>query len=367
MLKVTLHEPRPLIWWFEQHLRERIDLDPPYQRRSDIWSVWKRAHLIDSLLNDFDVPKFYVANFVGMPAARLNAHKKAYAIIDGKQRFKAIFDFFSDELPLNATTIFDDDPERLIGKLRYSELKTRYPLAAAKIENFVPTVMSVLTDEQHKIEELFVRLNSGEAATGSERRNAMAGPIPPIIRELVLHPFFQKKIKFATKRMQEHNLAWKLLLLEVRDGFVDTKAKNLDELAEEGARWAKFNELELQNDRGLYAEARNRVVKVLDTLTAEFDDSDPLLGSQGHIPVYYWIARENPELMSEFRDFLDEFTREVKDNLQLQKTAPKQADPELVSYYTMGRTTNDQGSLQGRYTIMLDRLRRFRRPQGRRR
>lgn len=237
MLKVLPHESRPLIWWYEQHLLGRINMSPEYQRRSYIWSKWKRAHLIDSLLNDFDVPKFYVANFLELHVDALNRERKSYAVIDGKQRLQAIFDFFDGQLKLNPTFILDDDPELPLGGLSYVELKSKHPHLARKVENFVPTVMNVLTDQKHKIEELFVRLNSGEATTGAEKRNAMGGPIPAIVRDLVLHPFFQKKIRFDTKRMQEHNLATKLLLIEYRGRFADTKAANLNDFANEGIKW----------------------------------------------------------------------------------------------------------------------------------
>ena len=36
-----------------------LNLDPPYQREGDIWSRDKKRLFIDSLINGFDVPKFY--------------------------------------------------------------------------------------------------------------------------------------------------------------------------------------------------------------------------------------------------------------------------------------------------------------------
>lgn len=361
MLKVLSHEPKPLIWWYEQHLLGRINMSPEYQRRSYIWSKWKRAHLIDSLLNDFDVPKFYVANFLELHVDALNKERKSYAVIDGKQRLQAIFDFFDGELKLNPTFILDDAPELPLGGLSYVELKSKHPHLARKVENFVPTVMDVLTDQKHKIEELFVRLNSGEATTGAEKRNAMGGPIPAIVRDLVLHPFFQKKIRFDTKRMQEHNLAAKLLLIEYRGRFADTKSANLNDFANEGINWqAEQDDTNL--GFGPFGDARDRVYSVLDKLTPEFVDRDKLLSSGGQVPVYYWVARERPELLPELHDFLEELTTAVKEVVSTQRHHPEKADPELVAYYTMSRTTNDQTSLDNRYRILVKRLEAFSRP-----
>jgi hypothetical protein len=96
--------------------------------------------------------------------------------------------------------------------------------------------MSVATDNDELINQMFIRLNSGEPANSAERRNAMPGPIPGIIRDLTLHPFFQRKIRFNVKRMQEFNLVAKLLMIEYNGRFVDTKARNLDQFVEQGWR-----------------------------------------------------------------------------------------------------------------------------------
>ncbi|OEZ48013.1 hypothetical protein JAB1_44330 [Janthinobacterium sp. MP5059B] len=362
MFKVEPYEERNLRWWYEQYLSGRIDMAPPYQRKSEIWSKWKRAHLIDSILNDFDVPKFYVATSVEHHSARMKKQTKALSIIDGKQRMQAIFDFFADEVPLNASFVLDGHPDLNMAGLKYSQVSTKAAWLVEKIQNFTPSVMNVLTDEPHKIEELFVRLNSGEAANGSERRNAMKGPIPPILRDLVLHPFFQRKIKFGTQRMQEHNLAAKLLLIELREGFVDTKSKNLNDLAESAAKWEEDNPGKVNTEIDPYARARDKVIQVLDLLAKEFNDKDPLLASQGSIPIYYWVAREMPKKVNELRDFIEEFTKEVKEAFNVQKIDPAAADPELVSYYTMSRTTNDQASLEGRYKLLMRHFIKYRDP-----
>ncbi len=59
--KVTPHEARTLIWWLTR--RNKIDMNPPYQRRGRLWSDSDKAFLIDSILNGYDIPKLYVADF----------------------------------------------------------------------------------------------------------------------------------------------------------------------------------------------------------------------------------------------------------------------------------------------------------------
>ncbi len=40
--------------------RDQFELDPDYQRISDVWTKSKKQLLIDSLLNGFDIPKIYL-------------------------------------------------------------------------------------------------------------------------------------------------------------------------------------------------------------------------------------------------------------------------------------------------------------------
>src|SRR5262245_10751487 len=144
MFLIQQHEPKPLLWWYER--RDRIDIDPKYQRRSNLWSPSKQAYLIDTILNDYDMPKFYLADFT-IANTELNKKRNRYAVIDGKQRLEAIFKFFEGELNLNRNIEYLPDPAIKIGGMNYFDLKSRYPSLAAKFEAYMPTMMSVVTDE----------------------------------------------------------------------------------------------------------------------------------------------------------------------------------------------------------------------------
>src|SRR5438046_729720 len=82
-----------------------------------------------------------------------------------------------------------------------------------QFDNCNLSVMSVITDDEAKINALFVRLNRSKPLTGAEIRNAMTGKVPGLARKLAGHPFFQKNIRFKIGRGQDRNLAAKLLLL----------------------------------------------------------------------------------------------------------------------------------------------------------
>jgi len=226
--------------------------------------------------------------------------------------------------------------------------------------------MSVISDSLEMIEQMFIRLNSGEAVNRAERRNALPGPMPFIIRNLTLHPFFQKSIRFNVKRMQEQNLAAKILMMEHKGSFCDTKAKNIDDFYEEaferveGSPKKPITKKERDKALAEYRDTESRVFESLEKLAKIFREKDQLLSSQGHIPVYYWLAREG-KLRKDFREFLKEFTDNVLKNMRASKDDPSKANQELLVYYTSGRTTNDQRSLEDRYKIISKYYERFRR------
>lgn len=360
MFQVKPHPPKTSLWWYNQ--RGKINMAPTYQRGGKLWSEDKRACLIDSILNDYDVPKIYLADFNYVSTARNLAALDTiiqpdtpiedgvwYAVIDGKQRLEAIFEFFDGPLKLSKEFKYYNEPSLPVGGLSYLDLKLEYPKIAVKFEEWIPAVMSVITDEEEKIDEMFVRLNSGLEINRAERRNAMPGVVPRLIRHLVAQPFFIERISFDTKRMQQYNVAAKLLLIEYRGKFVDTKAGNLDRFVKEGIG---------VETRG-FEQAAKRVAKELREMNSVFKKRDYLLRNNGPIPLHYWLIKNHHSERGRLRDFLVEFVKALKQNLDLNKEHPDESDPELNNYYTMQRTTNDQASLLGRYKILEKRLTKF--------
>lgn len=335
-----------LNWWHEQ--REKIDTNPSYQRRPNLWNTKKQAFLIDSILNDYDMPKIYLADFTSV-ITPLNQKKKPYAVIDGKQRLQAIFKFFDGNLRLNRDFTYQADPSLKLAGLNYLDLQLRYREVADKFNSHIPSVMSVITDEEGKIEEMFQRLNTGVHISGAERRNAMKGIVPIIIRRLVKNTFFTSNIKFNTDRMADHNAAAKVLLIEYSGGFADTFANSLDSFVRKG----------IKGDEASYKKAERRVVKVLNDMSTIFNTKDSLLGSAGQIPLYYWFVKHHLRNKNYIRDFLNEFVKAVQKNQHIVKDNPDDGDPVLSHYYTMMRTTNERRSLEARYKILESRFAKF--------
>lgn len=343
--RITQLDAHTLSWWKTR--RSKIDMDPPYQRRGRLWSDTDKAYLIDSMLNGYDVPKVYMADFT-WGDSKLNRKKLPYAIIDGKQRFEAIFDFFDGKITLNEDFVYLENPSLPIAGLSYKDLQQNYPEVAEEFDNYNLHIMSVSAQEEEPISELFVRLNRSKALTGAEVRNAMAGPAPEVIREIAKHELFRINVAFPVKRGQDLNAAAKILMFEHRNKLTETKKRNLDAFVREMAK--KSDRLEL---------AGRHVLDVLNDMSEIFLPKDRLLASGGIFPVYYWFIRNIGEAnFHRVREFLVQFEKARKENRQLTTANPHDGkiDKELIEYDKFNRSTNDQQSHEGRYKILKRRF-----------
>lgn len=347
IFKVSGFEPKPLLWWKAR--RSKIDMDPPYQRRGHLWSATDKAYLIDSIINGFDVPKVYVADFtyVDLP---LNKQKLPYAIIDGKQRLEAVFDFFDNKIVLNEDFVFLEKPKLELSGLGYRDLQNKYPEIAEVFETFPLSVMGVMTNDDELINELFIRLNRSKPLTGAEIRNAMAGLAPQVTRQMAKHQFFESYVAFPVQRGQDLNAAMKLLSFEFYGKPQETKKVSLDTFVEVS-----------EKSRSKLEVAARRAYAALDDLTNVFLPRDRLLASSGLLPVYYWFihgltAKQYPLA----RDFLVRFEGTRRKNRQkAEQGTAAGVDRLLLEYDQLNRNTNDLISHNRRIEILHERFEKY--------
>lgn len=151
-MKKVDNKKRIVELWSANDLISRIesgelDLDTEYQR-DVIWSREKKELLIDSMLNDIDIPKIYLAHL---------AKDKKYECIDGKQRIASVLDFYNNKI-------------QSISGESYKEISDKNIFLDYQ---FSVTIIQNPTNED--ISELFYRLNYGDPLNGGERINAITG------------------------------------------------------------------------------------------------------------------------------------------------------------------------------------------------
>jgi hypothetical protein len=140
--------------------------------------------------------------------------------------------------------------------------------------------------------------------------------------------------------------------VELRGRFVDTKKVNLDRFVEE----------EILAQSAGFERAAKRVERVLNSMAKIFTKRDPLLKAQGSLTVYYWFVREFRN-DRRIREFLVNFDRDRRANSKIAKARGRRVDEELLQFDVLNRSTNDQGSLSGRFSILAKRFEAFRAPK----
>lgn len=327
--------------------RDEIHLSPEYQRMGGVWTTEKKQLLIDSILNDYDIPKIYFHEFTRDQRKETGY---AYAVIDGRQRLEAIWQFIEGRFTLSDDFVYQNDESISLAKLGYSDIAANHPKIKIKFDSFVLPIVGVNTDDQDLIEDMFSRLNEAVPLNAAEKRNAIGGDLVTAIRNLAAHEFFARKVAFGNRRYQHRESAARLLLIEetlsTMNKIVDTKKEYLDALAR-NYRSGKTDSVE---------RIYNAASAVLDFMASIFVERDELLRAQGNMVVYYLLCREalqhaQPLLITRRRLF--EFREQVQNNRIQAEENYADASFELLEFDRLSQQgTNDASNIRERLRIL---------------
>lgn len=317
--------------------RDRIDFSPYYQRFGGIWSPAKKRLLIDTIINDFDIPKFYINYFIEQNNP-LNINNKLYAVIDGKQRLNAIFDFLDNKFTLDKTCKIIETNDSL-DNYSFDRISLDFPKTAKKILDYILDIVFIVTDEDDRLEEMFLRLNGGVALTNAEKRNAISSYFNIQIRNIITsHLFFQQKIRFKNPRFQHNDLLTKLLFIEHNNILCNLGNRELDDFIR------AFSQ-ENQESTTII----EKTLKVLDKFVEVFENQDMLLRGKGIIPVYYQFLKENYSSASTLlTEFLKAFESIRIDNRNIEE--PNSILQEFDLFNQQG--VHREKSLKYRYDLL---------------
>ncbi|MCI4327211.1 MAG: DUF262 domain-containing protein [Thermoplasmata archaeon] len=306
----------------------RIDPSADFQR-PPVWSTSQKQLLIDTILRGLDIPKIYWQ--------RVSRNPDQYAIIDGQQRVRAIWEFqegrfamASDADPVNGNVVAD---------LRYSDLPDDirmefdvYPLDVV--------VLSDATDDD--VRDLFLRLQNGTPLKAQEKRNAMVGGMRNFVKSLTSHPFFSAVI-FKNTRYNHDLVAAQMMCIELAGHPVDIKNADLN-------RMYQTNEL----FDGTLPSAK-KVRRTLDLLAIAFPTKTPELERFSVISLYCLVSSLIDGFVLGGREqalasWFIEFERKRRED----GAQPAEAqDNELVQYHELtSHSTDSEASLSKRHEIL---------------
>ena len=311
--------------------RGNINTNPDYQRPA-VWTRAQKQLLIDSMLREYDIPKMYMHK----------TGKDTFDVIDGQQRLRAIWEFFSGEFALAK----DADPVdgiEIAGK-KYDNLD---PNLLDKLEsyNLDFVILDDVTDDE--ISEMFLRLQNGTTLKAQEKRNAYPGNMRNYIKELAAHLFFVNIVNFQNSRFSHEHVAAQLTLLTINGDICDIKDRNL-------------NAMYMDNkDFDSNGDVAKKIKKVLNYLVLMFPEKTPELKRYNVVSMFalikdlmenYAIKDREGELAKWFVDF------ETMRALEAEKPEDEQ-DPRLAIYQSKTKDSTDaMDSLRYRHEFLKENL-----------
>lgn len=207
-------------WAIEELIKKRNDIDPkPQYQRTAVWTLDRKAHLIDSILRDYDLPKFYFT--FHKPR---NGKGFEFEVADGQQRIRAIWEFRDDKYSIKkGTTIEGVD----LSSLKYSELPLKFK---KRFDDYEINISNIISNDYGEVNELFTRLQKGVNLNPPELRHAMLSNLGAHIDKYVVSQqsiFFDMDSKIPDTRFKHQEYIDHVIALVHYKNSKDLKAATM--------------------------------------------------------------------------------------------------------------------------------------------
>ncbi len=280
----------------------RIDLDADYQREK-IWSRKNQEDLLDSILQNIDIPKLYLAK-------TRDVESFDYECIDGKQRMNTLLSFYKpdegDESPLTVRVAGD--------KFTYKQLQKEHPKLSEKIDAFALTlVIYAVIDDDDFIRLIFRRLQLGVRLNSGELLNSLTGAIRDFVfKEMGKDAPFLRHTNLSEKRYSRQ-----FTLAQI---CINSFSRNV----EGHFVRARFDDLEdfFKDNYSLDKQDENlvRIRKTLSLLDRGFGTDAQAISSRAiavtaYLFVEELLLRKKSTQIKQFARFFVTLLTEIKDDL----------------------------------------------------
>lgn len=169
----------------------QLKLQPEFQRNS-VWPKAAKAYLIDTILNEKPIPLFF---FQRTTSPQTGRHE--YAVIDGQQRLRAIFEFLEDRFSLTESK--DDSVAKPFERKKYSQLTGEMK---QRILNYDLVVQELSGYSDNDIRDMFARMNRYVVPLSKQelRHAKQHGKFKDFVEKLGAWPFWTQSRVFTKKQ-----------------------------------------------------------------------------------------------------------------------------------------------------------------------
>ena len=214
----------------EQLEYNEIDLQPEFQRESDVWTQVKKSRLIESVLLGLPLPSFYFSE---------DPETNKLLVVDGLQRLCAFSDFcITKKLKLKGMQFLTELEGRTYEKLDRTQIR--------RIKSLKVTLNTLRKNTPQRVKlVIFQRVNTaGVPLTAQEMRNALyQKKATDLLKEMTKLDSFSKATggKIPSKRMTDCDFANRFVAFYLYRNDYDG---NLDEFM--GDALEKVNKMQQQ-------------------------------------------------------------------------------------------------------------------------
>jgi len=320
---------QPFAWFNDLYVRELLDLDPPYQRRS-VWNDEYREFFIDTVLQNYPCPAIFLYEEISSEGVA------KYKVVDGKQRLSTLFAFVKGEIPVGEKSRI----ERLRGKV-FQDLDDETKKAVWRYQfsvEFIPQ------ENEAIISDIFDRINRNVARLSpQELRHAKFGG--EFITEVesksewlfeTLPPNFPNLTRRARGQMKDVEFVAQLFLF-IEQGETSTSQADLDTaFSSRDAVWEKKSETSAE-----FVHAVHKIGSILNTPPGRSLVSGRLRNQADFYSLFAAII----ELCREGRAIDDQgAAKALLDFVNLIEDPETRMRPDIASYYEAARSaSNDAG------------------------
>lgn len=307
--------------------RRRDRYDIPDWQRQEVWNRDKKQRLIDSILRGWKLPKFYFVEAAG----------DTYLVEDGQQRLNAIWEFFSNELPLSS------DSEEEFGGRFYRDLPRKI---ADSFDDFEIEYDIISDAKDEDLKEFFQRLQEGMPLTSSEKLNAVPSKLTDFCHTMANHGFFKHTVAIPNTRYAHFDILAKVATIEIEGLGGGLRLEDIREVFQSQSAFAPSSgagkrikaALDFLNkafkNRGSSLRTRT-IVQSLITLTCKLVATGRAEGHEG-----------------ELRKFFETFMSELAEQVEMGQSA---TDSDYVTFQR-SVSANVRGGARTRQEILLRKL-----------